>query len=89
LSLANSNEWTSTKLEEALKPFVDEYGSMIADPRARNPQLTKIAKISDTVYEATHTLLDDKNDNAWFIKVRIDLGKNAGDMQLELLQIDS
>lgn len=64
--------WTAQMLEEAMTDFYNDY-ELIADPRARNPSLTKINKLSDTKYEILHTLLDDKNDNFWYLEASIDI----------------
>jgi superfamily II RNA helicase len=74
--IANTGDdaWTIELLEKTLEPFFREY-RMITDPRARNPQLTKIHKESDTIYVVTQTILDDKEDNMWHLDAKIDLEK--------------
>lgn len=74
LSLANGQEeWTPQKLEQALAAFYELHQYIIADPRARNPELTKVHKVSDTTYEITHSVLDDQEDNDWYMKLTVDL----------------
>lgn len=65
--------WNETRFVDALKDFYRDYGELIADPRARNPALTRIEKISETKYLVTHTLLDANEDNLWFLRGDIDL----------------
>lgn len=76
-AIANTDDdaWTKDRLEKTLSDFYNEYEQIMADPRARSPLLTKIQKISDTRYDVIHTLLDDREDNAWHIKAHVDLEK--------------
>ncbi len=74
-SLANPEDWTEEKLKEALEPFYTHYEELIADPRARNPQLTHVKKLSDTRYSVSHTILDNLEDNSWHLDAEIDLDK--------------
>lgn len=69
---AGENVWDQKRFEQAFKDFYSEYATIIADPRARNPELTRIEKLSDTKYTISHTLLDDKEDNLWHIDGSID-----------------
>jgi len=88
--LANSQDWPAQKLEEALANFYDQYEQIIADPTARNPMLTKIHKLSETRYEVTHTLLDNQEDNAWYLRGEINLeARDEGQPLITLLDINS
>jgi hypothetical protein len=77
LAVANRGDdaWTPERFSQALSPFYEDYQQIIATPQARNSTLTKLEKLSDTTYSITHTLLDDKEDNIWFINALIDLDK--------------
>ena len=77
--LANQKEylWTKESIELAMMPFYEEYEHIVKDYRARNPLLTKITLLQHHNYEFIHTLLDDKEDNMWYLKGNIiinDLG---------------
>ena len=85
-SLNKSSTFDAAGLERALEPFFEEYGELIADPRARSPQLTRLKKLSDTHYEVEHMLLDPRGDNMWYLKGRIDLD-STGDLSEPIIQI--
>ena len=70
---SENDPWNEVRLEGAMKDFYLEYGALVADPRARNPMLTKLEKLSETKYLVTHTLLDDQDDNRWYLRGEIDL----------------
>jgi superfamily II RNA helicase len=90
LGFANSQEWPAQKLEELMSNFYDQYQQIIADPRARNPMLTKIHKLSETRYEITHTLLDNQEDNAWYLSGVINLETlDEGQPLLTLVDINN
>lgn len=75
LLLLNSleNAWTKERFEMALTDFYAEYEKIEGGPMARSPKLTTIKKISDTKYAITHTLLDEKDENAWHLFLSVDL----------------
>lgn len=72
-AVANSDEWSEQRFEKILEDFYQEHGKIIADPRARSPELSRITKLSETKYTVTHTLLDDHDENMWHLVVSIDL----------------
>ncbi len=72
-AIANPGDWSVEKLEEAFAPFYAEYQELIADPRARNPQLTQTKKLSESSYSVFHTLLDNLEENTWHLSAEIDL----------------
>lgn len=80
--------WSVEKFEETFKPFYAEYGALIADPRARNPELTRITKIDDDHYEVVHTLIDDSDDRTWFIEATIDFSTPL-DEKMPILRLKS
>ncbi|MCA9507989.1 MAG: DUF3516 domain-containing protein [Myxococcales bacterium] len=90
LAIANPDEWSKEKFEEVFAPFYEDYEGIIADPRARNPKLSQIKKVSDTFYTITHTLLDDREDNAWYLRAEIDLAHQREENAplLKLLEVD-
>lgn len=77
----DDHEWTAHRFEQELEPFYAEYNEIIADPRARNPSLTRVQKISETRYEVTHTLLDDKEDNMWHVTGYIDFNQRREEIE--------
>ncbi len=91
LSIANPSEWSELKLSSALEPFTQEYGGLIADPRARNPSLTKLEQQSESTYSVIHTLLDEQEDNMWHLVGEINLDKKGDENQpiIALINISS
>jgi superfamily II RNA helicase len=89
--IANASEWSPARFEEALKDFHDQYGELIADPRARNPLLSKIHEEDENNYLIDYTLLDNNDDNIWFMRFRIDLTqmRDENEPLLQLVEISS
>lgn len=73
--------WNEARFETTLKDFYQDYGAIIADPRARNPELTRLDKLTDAQYIVTHTLLDDKDDRLWYLKGTIDLDSSRDESE--------
>lgn len=92
-AIVNGGEdrWSDERLKQLLEGFYGEYSHIIADPRARNPKLTRIEEISETSYRITHTLLDDRDDNMWYLECEIDLKDLRGESEpmVTLLAISS
>lgn len=90
LSINNTGDeaWNEQRFTKALEDFYGSYQEIISDPRARNPALTKITKLSDTEYEVSHTLLDDQEDNMWHLEAYINL-KERRDESTPLLFLRS
>lgn len=72
-AIANPEDWSVEKFEHSFASFYESFQELIADPRARSPQLTHVKKLSDTSYSVVHTLLDDQEDNSWHMRAEIDL----------------
>jgi hypothetical protein len=90
LAINNNDQWPVAKFEKSLENFYSSYNAIIADPRARNPVLTKITKLNTTSYEITHTILDNQEDNMWYLSGRIDLdNQEEGQPLIQLEDISS
>lgn len=54
--------------KQAMQPFYEQHKRILFDPPARQPHFTTIKKFSDTVYEVKQVLLDDDEDNDWYLE---------------------
>jgi superfamily II RNA helicase len=70
--------WPADRFEEALKPFYEEYGRILFDPNARSAARTQIRNLAPGRYAVTQILVDDQDDNMWFLEGEIDLGEIQG-----------
>lgn len=84
ISNTGDDQWSKERLEHTMARFFADY-QMIADPRARSPELTRVEKVNDVTYRFTHTILDTKEDNMWHIGGRIDLTQLSGEGQLLII----
>lgn len=91
LAIANPEDWPIDTFEQSLRAFFSEHQGLIADARARNPELTRIKTLSETEFEVTHTLLDDEDTRDYFIRASIDINeiRDQSAPILNLLAIDS
>ncbi|MDY7096267.1 MAG: DUF3516 domain-containing protein [Acidobacteriota bacterium] len=79
--------WTPERLEEALAPFLAEYGELVFSPEARRHRHTTIRKTADRTWAVTQVLLDPEGDNLWHLAATIHLpGPEALDQPLLQLE---
>jgi superfamily II RNA helicase len=60
----DAKTWTAPELEARLKEYLSGHARLRTDPQARNPQLIKVEKGSDT-WRVEQTLLDPDDHNDW------------------------
>jgi superfamily II DNA/RNA helicase len=65
--------WTPTRLEEALAPFLAEYGHILLTPEARRAHWTHLAQKSEREWDVAQVLLDPHGDHLWALHGEIDL----------------
>ena len=68
-------EWTSTRLDQAMRPFWETHGKVRIDPDARAPQNLKIEESADA-WQIQQTLMDTAEENDWYFAGAIDLAKS-------------
>ena len=73
-----SGEWTPQRLEEALEPFVAEYGRIDFTPRARESRRTRIDRRQPGVWEVRQVLTDPQEDDLWCLEAVFDLRGDRG-----------
>ncbi len=85
--------WTAEALEQAVRPFVEEYGAIAFDPRARQPFLTRVESTGRHEWRVRQALLpvlgeavygsefeaeaEAEEEVAWQIEARIDLREDS------------
>jgi len=67
--------WGPMDIEDALEPFYAQYERVIFNHAARSPKLIQIERTSPGVWEITQILLDDAEDNMWFLRGSVDLNE--------------
>jgi hypothetical protein len=66
-------EWTADAFEKALEPYVEAYGKVTFDGRARQAWNTVIEETGPHQWRVSQVLVDDQDDNAWSIDGVVDL----------------
>ncbi|HXW60934.1 MAG TPA: DUF3516 domain-containing protein, partial [Myxococcota bacterium] len=91
LAIANSKDWPLEKWEESLNAYFSMHEKLIADARARSPELTRIKELSELEFDITHNLIDESDERDWFLRARIDMKDRVDDSAplLTLLAIES
>ncbi len=65
--------WTAERLEEALAPFLAEYGELVFSPEARQVHRTLIEATGHREWRVRQVLLDPRGDDFWHLSGRVDL----------------
>ncbi|MGD2116033.1 MAG: DUF3516 domain-containing protein [Acidobacteriota bacterium] len=65
--------WDAERFEEAMAPFLEEYGELVFTPEARRHRWTHIQRTGPLTRELTQTLLDPEGDHLWAIHGEVDL----------------
>ncbi len=83
--------WTPERLQAELAPFVAAHGRVTFTPPARQPGLTLLDKTAEHRYRVRQVLLDEHDDNDWFLEGVVDLdARTANDEPLvELVGVRS
>jgi len=66
------DSWTEERFQEALAPFLAEYGAVVFDHSARQAQNTRIEKIGPRHWEVSQVLVDPEGDNLWALQGEVD-----------------
>lgn len=65
--------WDAERFQEAMAPFLEEYGELVFTPEARQHRWTRIETTGPLTREVTQTLLDPEGDNLWAVHGEVDL----------------
>ena len=68
-----ADRWSPERLEQALAPFLAEYGELVFNHEARQANHTRLESTGNRTWKATQVLLDPRGDNFWFLEAVIDL----------------
>ncbi|MEC9396849.1 MAG: DUF3516 domain-containing protein, partial [Myxococcota bacterium] len=71
--------WGPVDLEDALKPFYEEYDHIVFNHRARSHDLVTFENPEPGLWIVTQVLIDSEDDNMWYLKGNVDLSKIASD----------
>jgi superfamily II RNA helicase len=64
--------WTEERFERALAPFYAEHERIVFDPRARQTDKTIITERAPRLYRVQQILVDETEDNQWYIEGEVD-----------------
>jgi hypothetical protein len=67
--------WDAARLEEAIAPFLEEYGEIVFTPEARRAHHTRLAATGPRTWDVTQVLLDPAGDGLWAIHGQVDLSR--------------
>jgi hypothetical protein len=67
--------WDAARLEEAIAPFLQEYGEIVFTPEARRAHHTRLAATGPRTWDVTQVLLDPAGDGLWAIHGQVDLSR--------------
>ncbi len=70
-----TTHWTPEGLERALQPFVERFGAVVFDHRARLAEHTQITADGDRQWRVVQVLLDPEGENLWCVEGRVDLSR--------------
>jgi Domain of unknown function (DUF3516) len=89
-TLLEKGEWTTDRLEADFASFFAEHAALRTDPKARNPENTRIVSKDDGVWRVEQILLDPEEANDWALVFAIDLDRSRVDARpvLELRSIE-
>jgi superfamily II RNA helicase len=68
-----SVSWTAEEIEKALAPYLETYGKIVFDGRARAAWNTVLEPTGPHQWRVSQVLVDDDEDNAWSIDGVVDL----------------
>ena len=71
--------WGPVDLEDALKPFYEEYDRIVFNHRARSHDLVTFENPEPGRWIITQVLVDSNEDNMWYLKGNVDLSKIESD----------
>ncbi|MFY0521871.1 DEAD/DEAH box helicase [Archangium gephyra] len=80
-------QWTATKLGEAMTPYFEEHKTVVLTPQARRPAHTFLKETGPRQWEAQQRILDPEGHADWMLDCAIDLtGRKVDDGPLLTLR---
>jgi hypothetical protein len=68
-----NDPWDAARFEAALAPFLEEYGRIVFDGRARLADQTLIKSVAQRRFDVSQKLLDRNGDGFWHVEGEVDL----------------
>jgi superfamily II RNA helicase len=65
--------WDAVRLEQALAPFLEEYGHVLVTPEARKAHHTRFERTQPRCWKVTQVILDPAGDHLWAVHGEVDL----------------
>jgi hypothetical protein len=65
--------WDAERFEDALRPFHEEYGRIVFEPRARSARHTLVKEVGGRRWDVTQVLVDPQDDNLWCVEGDVEL----------------
>ena len=66
-------DFDATGLEEALRPYLEEYGEVLFTPEARRAHHTRLEPLRSRAWRVSQVLVDPAGDNLWALHGEVDL----------------
>ncbi|ADO71371.1 DEAD/DEAH box helicase [Stigmatella aurantiaca] len=80
-------EWTATKLEQAMAPYLEEHKVVVLTPAARRPSLTFLKEAGTRQWEVQQRIMDPEGHGDWLLDCEIDLrGRKLDDGPILILR---
>jgi hypothetical protein len=76
-SMKKSDEWSASSIEQAIAPFYEHHTRIVFDPPARQPHFTTIKKLGEGRYEVRQVLVDEQDDNDWYVEGLVELNSST------------
>ncbi len=65
--------WPAERLEAAMAPFFERFGTLVFDARARLAEHTQMTPTGDRTWRVIQVLLDPEDENLWYLEGAVDL----------------
>ncbi|PWB73961.1 MAG: DUF3516 domain-containing protein [Holophagae bacterium] len=69
----SDSHWPPERFEEALAPFLERFGRVVFDHRARLADKTTIRQTGELQWEAVQVLCDPEGEDLWCVEAAVDL----------------
>ena len=69
--------WTAEAVEEAIAPFIAEYGPVVFDHQARLAHLTHLQSTGERTWKVQQTLRSEQGETEWMLDGEVDLRDEA------------
>jgi hypothetical protein len=78
---SEDDAWTKERFEQALSPFYAEHARIVFDHNARRAEWTILEQAAPRLWRVRQVLLDDAEENEWYLEAEVDL--RAAELAIE------